>query len=165
MFQATHEITVTDTRHIGLGGIVNQTFYHVMLVGDEGGYGPAYTKDEWTAGAPADWELTKYGWRFNGKTSPINHSKVTVVDFEGPIFDAMKEDLRWRKVNDDRFAIRHVCGDEYRVAIENLENEGGYAEVPEIINALTAMGADSIKIGEFSHFYENESQAKAIITL
>lgn len=168
MFQATHEITVTNTQTISLGGVIEQTFYHVMLVEEEGGYGPAFTKDEWEAGAAADWELTENGWLFNGRTSPINHSKVTITSFYGPVFDELKNSgSDWYEINDGRFSIRHVEGNEYRLSVNDYQNEGGYAEDAEIIAALLAMGASSVKIGEWSPpaWGEHDSTAPVEITL
>lgn len=81
MFQATHEITVTSPS--------TTTVYTVMLCENEAGWsrghcageyriGPAYTQAEWEAGAPADWELTEFGWKFKGRTSPTNNSTVFI---------------------------------------------------------------------------------------
>jgi hypothetical protein len=61
----------------------------VMLVPIEEGYairGPAYTKEEWEAEAPADWVLhvqkvTLQGiWLFQGRPAPTDNTTVTVEE-------------------------------------------------------------------------------------
>jgi len=66
-FRATHQISFISRR----GG---EEVWRVMLTDD----GVAYTKLEWREGTPADWELVKGEWRFQGGAAPTNGA-VTVT--------------------------------------------------------------------------------------
>jgi hypothetical protein len=66
-FTATHEITVTD-RDTGAVKVIP-----VALVD-----GVAYTRVEWDACAPADWEYDAGSWTFQGRAVPAVRDEVTV---------------------------------------------------------------------------------------
>ena len=67
IFKATHRITVKDLSEEVLSEDA------VMLYD-----GVGYTKDEWDAGATADWEAVGGEWQFQGRASPFDNSTVEV---------------------------------------------------------------------------------------
>jgi hypothetical protein len=55
---------------------------YVMLLPatDEGDDGPAFNPAEWTFDLPADWEVVRGKWRFQGDPTPMANAEVRITE-------------------------------------------------------------------------------------